>query len=66
MLNINYDLAIQSMNIIELTFKKNNHKNDYSHEYYLIMISQLLNNHNQWISLKLNILANNPYKYHYK
>ena len=47
MLNINYDLAIQSINIIESTFKKNNHKNDYSHEYYLIMISQFVNNVNQ-------------------
>ena len=47
MLNINYDFFIQSMNIIESTFKKNNHKNDYSHEYYLIMISQFVNNVNQ-------------------
>ena len=66
MLNINYDFFIQTINTIESTFKINNHKNDYSHEYYLIIILQLLNNHNQWVSLKLNILANNPYKYHYK
>jgi len=38
----------------------------YHHEYYLILILQLLNNHNQWITLKLNILANNPNKFHYK
>ena len=66
MLNINYDFFIKVLDVIESTFKKNNHKNDYSHEYYLIIILQLLNNHNQWASLKLNILANNTYKYHYK
>lgn len=66
MLNINYDFFIKVLDVIKSTFKANNHKNDYSHEYYLIIILQLLNNHNQWASLKLNILANNTYKYHYK
>ena len=66
MLNINYDFFIQTIDVIESTFKMNNHKVDYSHEYYLIIILQLLNNHNQWVSLKLNILANNHNKYHYK
>ena len=66
MLNINNDFFIQTLDVINTTFLKNNHKQDYSHEYYLIIIYQLLNNHNQWSSLKLNILANNPYKYHYK
>jgi hypothetical protein len=66
MLNINYDFFIQAINNIELTFVISNHKVDYSHEYYLIIICQLLNNHNQWSSLKLNILANNINKYHYK
>ena len=66
MLNINYDFFIQTIEIINSTFISNNHKKEYSHEYYLILICQLLNNHNQWVSLKLNILANNPNKYHYK
>ena len=66
MLKINYDFFIKTINIIESTFKMNNHHVDYSHEYYLIIILQLLNNHNQWVSLKLNILSNNPNKYHYK
>ena len=46
MLNINYEFFIQTIIIIESTFKMNNHFNDYSHEYYLILICQLLNNHN--------------------
>jgi hypothetical protein len=66
MLNINYDFFIQVINIINSTFKINNHKKEYPHEYYLILICQLLNNHNNWKSLKLNILANNCNKYHYK
>ncbi len=66
MLNINYDFFLQTLNTIETTFLKNNHKQDYSHEYYLIIIYQLLNNHDQWSTLKLDILANNPNKYHYK
>jgi hypothetical protein len=66
MLNINYDFFIQTINVINTTFKINNHKKEYSHEYYIILICQLLNNHNQWISLKFNILANNPNKFHYK
>jgi hypothetical protein len=66
MLNINYDFFIQTINVINTTFKINNHKKKYSHEYYLILICQLLNNHNQWISLKFNILANNHNKFHYK
>ena len=66
MLHINYDFFIKTINTINSTFKINNHKKEYSHEYYLILICQLLNNHNQWISLKFNILANNPNKYHYK
>ena len=66
MLNINYDFFIQTLNVINTTFKINNHKKEYSHEYYLILIYQLLNNHNQWISLKFNILANNHNKFHYK
>ena len=66
MLNINYDFFILTINVINTTFKINNHKKEYSHEYYLILICQLLNNHNQWISLKFNILANNPNKFHYK
>jgi len=57
---------IQVINIINSTFKINNHKKEYPHEYYLILICQLLNNHNNWKSLKLNILANNCNKYHYK
>ena len=48
MLNINYDFFIQTLDVINTTFLKNNHKQDYSHEYYLIIIYQLLNNHNQW------------------
>ena len=66
MLNINYNFFIQTIDIIESKFTMNNHRIDYSHEYYLIMILQILNNHNQWSSLKLNILANNPNKFHYK
>jgi hypothetical protein len=66
MLNINYDFFIKTINIINSTFKITNHQITYPHEYYLILICQLLNNHNQWISLKLNILANNTNKYHYK
>ena len=64
MLNINYDFFIQTIDIIESTFLMNNHKIDYSHEYYLIVILQVLNNN--WSGLKLNILANNKNKYHYK
>ena len=48
MLNINYDFFIKVLDVIKSTFKANNHKYDYSHEYYLIIILQLLNNHNQW------------------
>ena len=66
MLNINYDFFTQTIEVINHTFKINNHKKEYPHEYYLILICQLLNNHNNWVSLKLNILANNPNKYHYK
>lgn len=66
MLDINYDFFIQTINIINSTFKINNHKKEYSHEYYIILICQLLNKNNQWSSLKFNILANNPNKYHYK
>jgi len=66
MLNIDYDFFIQTIKVINSTFKINNHKKEYSHEYYLILICQLLNNHNQWSSLKFNILANNINKYHYK
>lgn len=66
MLNINHDFFIKTIDIINSTFKINNHKHEYSHEYYLIIIMQLLNTNNQWHSLKLNILSNNPYKYHYK
>ena len=66
MLNINYNFFIQTIDIIKSTFKITNHQIIYPHEYYLILICQLLNNHNQWISLKLNILANNTNKYHYK
>jgi hypothetical protein len=66
MLNINCDFFTQTINVINSTFKINNHKKVYQHEYYLILICQLLNNHNNWVSLKLNILANNPNKYHYK
>ena len=66
MLNINYDFFKQTLNVINLKFKINNHKKEYSHEYYLIIIYQLLNNNNTWSSLKFNILANNPNKYHYK
>ena len=66
MLNINYEFFIQTIETINSTFKINRHKKEYSHEYYLIIICQLLNNHNQWVSLKFNILANNINKYHYK
>ena len=66
MLNINYDFFTQTIEFINSTFKINSHKKEYSHEYYIILICQLLNNQNNWVSLKLNILANNPNKYHYK
>ena len=66
MLRIDYDFFIQTIDLINKKFKITKHHIVYHHEYYLILISQLLNNHNQWISLKLNILARNPNKFHYK
>jgi hypothetical protein len=66
MLKIDYSFFIKAIHIINKNFKITKHHIVYHHEYYLILILQLLNNHNQWITLKLNILANNPNKFHYK
>jgi len=66
MLNYDYDFFYKTIEKIKCTFKMNNHKKKYSHEYYLINILSMLNKNNQWSSLKYNFFYDHTCKNHYK